>query len=263
MQRISRAVRVSAFLLACAVCAGPASAGGGFMKFDGVVVPGGSGQIEIQSFSWGPRQSTSTDGAHHGGGHGTGKVAVHDISISKQATGRASSDITMKGSKIGENAPRGTGANQMTMDDTAGTEKARRRTRTVDANETITIHGGRTEGDPDRPLIAGTVPTPYNPKEFSLRKDTMGLAPQAREHDKRTTWVERSAPEPKGSVWIRVATPWAACRAGTRYPGMELGDGTASYRLSDVVVTGCGADGVRLDYARVTVRGWDPEKKEE
>ena len=241
MQRSSRAVRVSGFLLACAVCAGPAIAGSVFMKFDGVDVPGppGTGEIEIHSFHWGATRQPQ--------GQDLGSWSKADGLGVNMGSSPASSDITMKGSKIGENAPRGTGANQMTMDDTAGKEKARRGTSTVDANETITIHGGRTEGDPDRPIIAGTVPARGSPKltQYAIN----GNSP--------------AVPEPKGSVWIRVATPWTTCRAGTRFPGLELGDGKASYRLSEVVVTRCGADGVGLDYAKVTVRGWDPAKKEE
>lgn len=226
MQRISRAVRVSGFLLACSVCVGPASAGSVFMKFDGVVVPGNpGGQIEIQSFHWGPRQTTSLEG-------------------SRTRTG-----------------------NQVMMDDKTGREKLQPGGGGGGgANETISIDGGRTEGDPDRPVIAGSVPdTTTNKRQHgavTISKE-WGSAAGAREHDKRTTWVERSAPAAKGSVWIRVATPWTACRAGARYPRIELVEGAASYQLSDVVVTECAAGGASLDYAKVTVRGWDPARKEE
>lgn len=229
MRRISRVVRVFGFLLASAVCAGPASAGSVFMKFDleGTDQAPAAGKekwIEIQSFHWGPRQSTSMDGS------------------------------------------RGRTGNQVMLDDKTGNEKARRGTTTVDANEKITIDGGRTEGDPDRPVIAGSVPDTTGAKRqhgaVTISKE-WGASAGAREHDKRTTWVERSAPEAKGSVWVRVATPWAACRTGARYPMIELGDGKASYRLSDVVVTGCDGGGATLDYAKVSVRGWDPAKKQE
>ena len=261
MQRISRAVRVSAFLLASALGAGAATAGEEvYFKItltDARVAAGthsaGTGeQIEIQSFHWGPRQSTSV----------------------------ASGDMTLKGSKINENAPasrpgtaiggaiggwandgdeaagapRGTGSNQMSMDDTAGKEKARRGTRTVDANETITVDGGRTEGDPDRPIVAGSLPNPSASKRqhgaVTISKEWGAASPQL------------AKPQDQGSVWIRVATPWTACRAGTRYPAIELGDGKASYQLSDVVVTSCAAGGASLSYAKVKVRAWDPERKE-
>ena len=69
-------------------------------------------------------------------------------------------------------------------------------------------------------------------------------------------------PQDNSSVWIRVGTPWTACRAGTRYPTVELVEGAASYQLSDVVVTSCAAGGASLSYAKVKVRGWDPAKKE-
>jgi hypothetical protein len=302
MQRTLRAVRVSASILAAALCASAAGAGPVFIKMEGIDVPGE--QIEIQSFSWG----TSPPGAaaHVGGGHGTGKVQVHDISMSRVTDGPASSDIAMKGSKIHQNAPRGTGANQMSMDDTAGRERSgtaigkaigghandgeQASGRPVGASEKLTVGGGRTEtgqatgrrqyrpimiakeagaptpatrrppkltarrgldgsagGDPDRPIVAGTVPAAGTPKlaEHAINGNSLG------------------APPAKGSVWIRVATPWTRCRAGAHYPRIELGDGSARYELSNVVVTRCEPGGASLDYAKVTVRGWDPSKKEE
>jgi len=71
------------------------------------------------------------------------------------------------------------------------------------------------------------------------------------------------SPVDKGTVWVRVSSPWAACRVGDRYPSIELGDGAKSHLLEDVVVAGCSPDGASFYYRKVTVRGWDPERKEE
>lgn len=118
----------------------------------------------------------------------------------------------------------------------SGGSKARGGTNTVDSNEKITIHGGRTEGDTDRPVIIGTLPNPpkapmqYNPKELTVSKDN--------------NWgTARATPAAKGSVWIRMSSPWAGCRVGKRYPSLELGEGGKTYRLQDVSVASCGRSG--------------------
>ena len=92
-------------------------------------------------------------------------------------------------------------------------------------------------GDPDRPLIAGTVPNP--------RDSASGQATGKRQHKPITITKEWDAASPqlmkldrpaaKGSVWIRTSQPWADCRVGARYPSVEL-DG---YKLSGIVVSDC------------------------
>jgi len=74
---------------------------------------------------------------------------------------------------------------------------------------------------------------------------------------------QMAKPADKGSVWVRVATPWSACRVRARYPSLELGGGRQAYRFEDAVVTGCAPDGASFDYAKVTVRGWDPRPKQQ
>ena len=54
-------------------------------------------------------------------------------------------------------------------------------------------------------------------------------------------------PLDKGSVWIRVASPWADCRVGKRYPTLEISDGTQNYRLVGATVAGCGRSGPAAD----------------
>lgn len=96
---------------------------------------------------------------------------------------------------------------------------------------------------------------------------------QAREHDKRTTWIERStstpsdaeakrksigqpkygditlkrgvmaAPPASGMVRVKTKMPWLACKVGDRYPMLHLaGEDGQAYRLSDVKVASCGGD---------------------
>ena len=114
------------------------------------------------------------------------------------------------------------------------------------ANETLTVGGGRTE--------------------------TVGQATGKRQHLPIRARTYYDAPLAKGSVWVRVSSPWAACRVGARYPSIELGGGAKRYVLQDVTVVSCGRSGdaddrpteeIAFYYNKVTVRGWDPKKKEE
>ena len=154
------------------------------------------------------------------------EIEVHSIQWGNAPAARG----TFKGEVAGiEPAYRGSGGS-----------KAGRGTNSVDKNETITIQGGRTESDIDRPVIIGSLPNPpspgqvqpmqYNPKELTISKDN--------------NWgAKRATPAAKGSVWIRVSTPWTGCRVGRRYPSLELGDGGKTYRLQDVTVANCGRSG--------------------
>ena len=47
-------------------------------------------------------------------------------------------------------------------------------------------------------------------------------------------------PAAKGTVWVRVASPWAGCRVGDRYPSITLSEGAKSHVLHDVSVANCG-----------------------
>jgi hypothetical protein len=48
------------------------------------------------------------------------------------------------------------------------------------------------------------------------------------------------------------------CTVGKRYAGAQFAAANKRYELKDVVISNCAANGVSLDYSRVTVRGWDP-----
>lgn len=77
------------------------------------------------------------------------------------------------------------------------------------------------------------------------------------------------APPPSGSFRVKVRYPWPDCRVGTRYPSLALNAGGKSYLLQDVQIADCGGtegspvEEVGFVYGKVTVRGWDPEKKEQ
>lgn len=86
-----------------------------------------------------------------------------------------------------------------------------------------------------------------------------GLPTGKRQHKPFTL----SMPVDKGSVMLKLASAWPGCQVGKRYAELELGDGAKSYTLQDAVVSSCAAESVSLNYSRVKVRGWDPEKKEE
>ena len=82
----------------------------------------------------------------------------------------------------------------------------------VGSSETITTHANRTES---------------------------GLPTGKRMHKPFTL----ARPLEKGSVWIRVASPWDECRVGKRYPSFALTDGVTTYRLQGVTTSGCGRSG--------------------
>lgn len=67
-----------------------------------------------------------------------------------------------------------------------------------------------------------------------------GLATGKRQHKPFTL----ATPLDKGSVWIRVASPWADCRPGARYPSLSIAEGARTYRLLSVTVSGCGRSAV-------------------
>jgi len=91
-------------------------------------------------------------------------------------------------------------------------------------------------------------------------KETAGF--QGRGLDIARVDGQMAHPPGKGSVWVRVASPWASCRVGDRYSSMELVGGRQSYVFQYAVVTACSESEVSFAYAKVKVRGWNPEKKE-
>ena len=85
---------------------------------------------------------------------------------------------------------------------------------------------------------------------------TSGDASAARTHKPLRVRMEYDG----GSVTLKGRFP--ACRVGTAYPNVAIGHGGERYDIQDATVTACSPDGMSLNFKKVTVRGWDPEKKE-
>ena len=64
-----------------------------------------------------------------------------------------------------------------------------------------------------------------------------------------------------GNVTLKGRFP--ACRVGSTYGGATVGQGDERYEMRDVTVAACSPDSMSLTFKKVTVRGWDPEKKED
>lgn len=117
----------------------------------------------------------------------------------------------------------GRGTNELRMDDTAGSQKMQ--------------PGGGGAGGAVSGRITGIA---SDPSETSAQS---GLPTGKRQHKP----VKLTSPLEKGSVWIRVGSPWAGCRVGAAYPRLELAGRGKSYVLEDVTVGSCGGPAAARD----------------
>jgi type VI protein secretion system component Hcp len=192
--------------------------------------------IEIQSWQWG-----TTSAAKFGAVGGMHR----------------DSDMSMKGSKIGQNA-RESGEKGGTEDINIGVGELQ------EANPAGVVS--------PRDAASGQATGKRQHKPMTITKEMDAASPalvQKRQHG----WVTVSKPLDRGRVRVKVKFPWASCAVGNRYPAITLGDRANSYQLRDVTVASCGsaADGpeesITFVYGKlgtkVQVRGWDPEKKEQ
>ena len=62
---------------------------------------------------------------------------------------------------------------------------------------------------------------------------------------------------------VTIGGRFPACRVGAAFDSAAIGHGSERYEMKDVVITNCAADSMSLNFKKVTVRGWDPEKKEQ
>jgi len=101
------------------------------------------------------------------------------------------------------------------------------------------------------------------------RDDTADPA-EKRQHG----WAAVAQPLDRGAVRVKVKLPWLDCKVGAAFPDAMLQNDAGRYEFKEVMITSCAtapsasggaepADEVTLNYAKVTVRGWDPAKKEE
>ena len=117
----------------------------------------------------------------------------------------------------------------------------------------ITVGGGRTESG------QATGKRQHMPIRMRTYADQSPAPAEKRQHG----WVTVSKPLDRGSVRVKVRFPWLDCRVGATFPDATLDDAAGRNSFSEVTVTRCDNDAVTLSYAKVTVRGWDPAKKEE
>ena len=96
-------------------------------------------------------------------------------------------------------------------------------------------------------------------KGRGARDSGSGMPTGKRQHG----WVKVSQPLDQGNLRIKVKFPWIGCRVGAAYADAVVEDGAGRVELTDVIIADCAADAVELNYAKVTVRGWDPAKKQQ
>jgi len=110
----------------------------------------------------------------------------------------------------------------------------------------------------DGTITGATNAAKYGAVAGAHRDDTVDPA-EKRQHG----WVAVAKPLDRGAVRVKVKFPWLDCKAGAAFPDAVLQNDAGRYEFKDAIITGCASDSVSLNYAKVTVRGWDPAKKEE
>lgn len=163
--------------------------------------------LELKAFKWGTTQQARTF---------VKSWSTSGDADDRPAEGRADKEMTLKGKTIGQNAKDGKGGNVEFEWKVEEGESA-----PPPPVGGVSVAAGDVAGD-------GAASTGRQHKPLTIKKEwDASSAPLAR-------------PLAKGSVWVRVATPWAGCREGTRYPTLELGEGSERYILQDVAVASCG-----------------------
>lgn len=125
----------------------------------------------------------------------------------------------------------------------------------VGASEKMTVDGGRTETASGQ----ATGKRQHMPIRSRTYVNQTAAPAEKRQHG----WNSVSKPLDRGAIRVKVKFPWVDCRVGTRFPAALLENATGTHELTDVTVASCTQDSFALNYAKVKVRGWNPEKKEE
>ena len=230
-----------AILAACLVAFAAASAAAG--KMDAWIMIGGINgeegdraqqgsqgqQLEVQSYHWGPRQTTSADGSRTRAGN---QVILDDTPGGAAAKERQAGMKDMAAERSGSEAGGGldAGMKQLEAKDRMGDSRS----------------GHSMLGASDR--VTHNPPPP--------RDGGLGSESERRNYAP----VKFATPRDRGSLTFAGAMP--GCEVGKRYAGAQFAAGAMRYELTDVVITNCSANGVSLNYGKVKVRGWNPEKKE-
>ncbi len=234
LPRVSTGIAV-----AFALAAGPAATQvlTGYLKLDDIAGEsqarsGPPRQIEIHSWSFGASQLAAQSGLGS-----WSKADGLEVNMGQSANA-GGTHATFKGEVAGIEPNYRAG----------GDSKARGGTRTVDKNESITIHGGRTEGDTDRPIIIGSLPNPKRATVGAAQSVTVGAGQSPQMYNpkeltitKRPDWVGQSAPASASRGSLTTLVPAGTCRPGKRYRSAEFGTGERVYRMTNLVVAGCSA----------------------
>ncbi len=117
-------------------------------------------------------------------------------------------------------------------------------------------------GDWDGTIKGATSGEKFGAVAGAHRDDGLSPAPSAPTEKRQHGWVTVAKPLDRGAVRVKVKFPWLDCKVGAAFPDAELQNDAGRYEFKDAIITGCAADAVSLNYAKVTVRGWDPAKKE-
>ena len=237
----SRLSRVpAAIALSFALAAAPALAAG-YLKFGDIQGESRDdkhkGQIEILSWSWGETRAT------HVAGGAAGKVAM--------ATAR---DSAKKGNveyewkvEEGESAPPPPGEAEITL---KGAAKPTQPPSVTLKRGSMAAAKGEKGGTEDINIGVGELQEMTISK--SMDKSTPKLAEAA------IKGMVFKSPAPQGSVTTLV--PAGMCKAGARYPTVELGTGEQVHMMKDVIVASCASaassnsmpmEQISLNYARI------------
>lgn len=259
---------ILATALAASAATGASAADAAYLKFEGVdgettkassdkpriavleaqgqATQGGKheGRIQVESWSFG---ATSSGTHASGGGGGSGKVSVHDISLTKNSDKMVGVEREMKesGEKGGtEDINIGVGELQES--------KANDRLRTAGPKDGWPA---AKPGEAEITLKGAAAPAKSTPPTVTLKRGTSattttggvsvaagdldgdGTAAPRKPTIGRATISPKSLPGSGGS--LTAVVPAGICKVGARYPAAEFGTGAQVYRMTGVLITGC------------------------
>ncbi|MEO6582103.1 MAG: type VI secretion system tube protein Hcp [Sphingomicrobium sp.] len=139
---------------------------------------------------------------------------------------------------------------------------------------------GNTDGDPDRPLIAGTLPNASPAGANETITVGGGRTESGQATGKRTHMPLRArAYLDQGSISVQARMP--GCKVGASFPHATLETPTMRYEMWNIMISSCGTstsgaslplEVISFNYgkiqttpvrSKVQVKGWDPTTKKE
>lgn len=215
----------------------------------------------------------------HGSSQG-GHLEVHSYQWGAVPAGYELKPVRITSYQVGASGvSAGGGGNQLRTEDSAGGAEQQRHSghSMLGASERVAVGGGQTESGKfsgrgvDIARVDGPPVNTGGGRVSGLAVDpadpASGQATGKRQHKPMVAhgYYDQAAPSPSGS--LTVLASGASCRVGARYPTLTLSGRGKNYVLQDVEVADCNAAGgtdtqLTLVYRKVTVKGWNPEKKE-